>query len=370
MSLVATRLQALRIKNPSFDKNEHRLSQYGALDFFYMASIENPILTDEMKEQAKKSAGKSLQIPVLNYDGTIAVSNSRSCVIQDAENTSALVDVTFVTYFVGFTMVPSMYSNNEIGYDQDFEAKVKKCARVLGAALDEAAIAKLEDNKTQVYADTLIYGDPVGDAIQVPFTSREDILGDIEPIMSANDFAGSIHIVGNAGVNSLIRKMAEKGEYNIVDKGLELMNKSFHFTNRLTNDEGKYATFYAIEEGNVDMLFRFDREAVRGAKGAGTHEWEIVTMPYLNIPVGVHYYQAAGDQSGIAGEATADLTCALKDYYGFSVDVAFITSYNSSLSTRANPIAKVEIASGATYATPVKVVSSEDDPVFTQEVSE
>lgn len=369
MSLVATRLQALRIKNPSFDKNEHRLSEYGALDFFYTQSIENPLLTAEMKEQAKRSAGKSLQIPVLNYDGTIAVSNSRSCVIQDAENTSALVDVTFVTYFVGFTMVPAMYSNNEIGYDQDFEAKVKKCARVLGAALDEAAIAKLEANKTKVYADTLIYGDPIGDALQVPWESREDILGDIEPIMSANDFSGSLHIVGNVGINSLIRKMAEKGEYNIVDKGLELMNKRFHFTNRLTNDTGKYATFYAVEEGQVDMLFRFDREAVRGAKGAG-HEWEIVTMPYLNIPVGVHYYQAAGDQSGIAGEATADLTCALKDYYGFSVDVAFITAYNSALSTRANPIVKAEIAAGATYAMPVKVVSSETDPVYTSEVTE
>lgn len=368
MSLIETMMQPLIIKSAEFDKNEHRLSEYGALDFFYRQSIANPILSEEMKAEARRSAGKTLKIPVLNYDGTIAVSNSRSCVIADAENTSALVGVTFVTYFVGFTMVPAMYSNNYIDYERDFEAKVKKCARVLGAALDAAAVAALEAAKSQVISDPLIY-DVIGDTIQIPWESREDILGDLEPIFAADDFVGNLHIIGNQGVNALLRKLAEKGTYNVVDKGIEWMGKNYHFTNRIANDTGKYATFYAVEEGNVDMLFRFDREAVRGASGAG-HEWEVTTMPYLGIPIGVHYYQAAGDQSGIAGDATADLTCGLKDYYGFSVDVAFITSYNSDLETRANPIMKGEIAGGATYATPVKVVSSEDDPVYTSAVTE
>lgn len=367
MSLIATKMLALRRRNPDFYKNEHRLSEYGALDFFYTQSIENPILSRETKEEARRSAGREIQIPVLNYDGTIQVSNVRSCVIADAENTSALVDVTFVTYFIGFTIVPAMFSNNEIDYDEDFDAKMKKCARALGEALDNAALAKLEAVKSQVITDPLIYG-VTGDAIQVDWAAREDILGDIEPIMAGDDFTGRVHIVGNQGVNSLVRKLAEKGEFNVVDKGLEWMNKRFHFTNRLVNESNKYATFYAVEERNVDMLFRFDREAVRGAKGAG-HEWDIITMPYINIPVGVHYYQSAGDQSAIAGEATADLTCALKDYWGFSVDVAFITSYNSSLETRANPFIKGEIARGSNYAQPVEVVNGEDNPVNTKAVS-
>ena len=67
-------------------------------------------------------------------------------------------------------------------------------------------------------------------------------------------------------------------------------------------------------------------------------------MPYLGIPVGVHYYEAVGDQSAIASTASADMTCNIKEYYGFSVDVAFVVAYNSSLSTKANPIIKTEIA--------------------------
>ena len=366
MSLIATRMLALRKRNPEFYKNEHRLSEYGALDFFYTQSIENPILTRETKEEVRRSIGRSVQLPILNYDGTIQVSNVRSCTVPDAENTSALVDVTFVTYFVGFTTVPAMFMNNEIDYNEDFDAKMKKCARALGEALDNAALAKLEAVKSQAITDSLIYT-VTGDVVEVPWTSREDILGDIEPIMAGDDFNGRVHIIGNQGVNSLVRKLAEKGEFNVVDKGLEWMNKRFHFTNRLTNENGMYATFYAVEERNVDMLFRFDREAVRGAAGAG-HEWEIITMPYINIPVGVHFYRAAGDQSAIAGDATADLTCALKDYWGFSVDVAFITSYNSDLANRANPFIKAEVARGNTYAQPVEVVNGDTNPVKTQEV--
>ena len=55
------------------------------------------------------------------------------------------------------------------------------------------------------------------------------------------------------------------------------------------------------------------------------------TLPYIDLPVGSHYY-------------TADLTCAVKEYFGFSVDVAYMVAYNSKPDTVANPIIKAEIA--------------------------
>lgn len=363
MSLAATMLQNIRVKNPDFDKNEHRLSVYGALDFFIEQSERDPLLTAEMKRQAMDSMGKTLQIPVINYDGNVTVSNVRSCTVSDAENTSALVGVTFATYAIGFTVVPAMYSNNEIDMATDVEKKLKKCARALGAALDSAAIAALEAAKTQVLTDPLIYTFS-SNVLACPWESREDILGDIEPMMNSNDFYGFVHIIGNTGVRSLLRKLAEHAQYNEVDRRLEWEGKYFHFTNRLVNADNMYGTFYAVESGNVDLLYRFDREAARGAQ-SGSHTWERYNMPYIGIPVGLHYYESVGDQSAIAGDATADLTCAIKQYYGFSVDVAFVVAYNSALSTRANPIIKVQIAGGDTYARPVKVVSSNGDPIYT-----
>lgn len=367
MTLAATIVQQVRVKNPDMDKNEHRLSEYGALDFFLVQSEKAPLLTTEMKEQAYRSAGKTLKIPVINYDGAVSVSNTRSCAISDAENTSALVGVTFTTYAVGFTMVPSLYSNNEIDYQKDFATKLKRSARLLGAALDSAAIAALEAAKTQVYADTLIYTES-SDEVQVPWTSREDILSDIEPIMNANDYYGKVHIVGNTGVRSLLNKLAEKGLYNEVNKNIEWSGKEFHFSNRIVNDNSEYATFYAIEEGNVDILYRFDREAARAATSKVGHEWDVVNMPYINIPVGLHYYESVGDQSSIAGDASADITCGIKEHWGFSVDVAFVVAYNSDIEHKANPIAKAAIASGGTYAQPVFVANDQTSPVPTQAV--
>ena len=89
------------------------------------------------------------------------------------------------------------------------------------------------------------------------------------------------------------------------------------------------------------------------------------------MPVGSHYYTAVGDQSEIAGAASADMVCNVKEYFGFSVDVAFLVAYNSAPSTVANPIIKVEIASptGTPFAKPVVVVNTEDDPVNTKAIS-
>jgi hypothetical protein len=171
-----------------------------------------------------------------------------------------------------------------------------------------------------------------------------------------------VHIIGNAGVDSLIRKLAQHGIYNDVNKRMEYDNKIIHYTNNVLNGTGKNGTFFAVADGNVGVLTRVDREALRRTR-ANFHEWDVVRLPYIGLPVGSHYYTAVGDQSAIAGAATADLTCAVKEYFGFSVDVAFIVAYNSDPATVANPIMKAEIASPAAstpISTPVYVVNASD----------
>jgi hypothetical protein len=65
------------------------------------------------------------------------------------------------------------------------------------------------------------------------------------------------------------------------------------------------------------------------------------------------------------------MVCNVKEYFGFSVDVAFLVAYNSDPTTVANPIIKVEIATPGTanpFAAPVEVVNGQDNPVYTQAV--
>ena len=127
MSLVATRLQNWRIQNPQLDRNMTRPCEYGALDFFIeQTDAPNSIISPNLRDRAFASIGNTVQVPVINYDGDVTVSNVRSCTINDDENTSALYTVVWKTYSVGFTMVPTLYMNNEISYDHDFARKMEK----------------------------------------------------------------------------------------------------------------------------------------------------------------------------------------------------------------------------------------------------
>ena len=362
MSLIATRLQNWRIQNPELDRNMTRPCEYGALDFFIeQTDAPNSIISPNLRERAFASIGNTVQVPVINYDGDVTVSNTRSCVIADAENTSALYTVVWKTYSVGFTMVPTLYMNNEISYDHDFARKMEKICRALATALDVDAVAALEAQKTQVFKDLLQY-QATANVINVPKQMATEILGDINPIMRANCYPETIHIIGNAGVDSLIRKLAEHGVYNDVNKRMEYDNKILHYTNNVQNAEGKNGTMFAVVDGNVGVLTRVDREALRRAS-ANFHEWDVVRLPYIDLPVGSHYYTAVGDQSSIAGAASADMVCNVKEYFGFSVDVAYIVAYNSAPETVANPIIKAAIDAPNTnqpYATPVYITNASD----------
>lgn len=365
MSLVATKVQNWRVSNPQFDSNMTRACEYGALNFFaQQTQSPQSIISPLLRAQAIESMGKTLQIPVIKYDGDVTVKTSRACTIEDAENTSALYTVVFATYGVGFTMVPALYSNNDIAEEHDFARKMEKVTRALANALDAGAVAALAANKTQVFKDLLLYQE-TGNVIGVPWDLRTEIIGDINPIMRANCYTGGIHIIGNAGIDSLMQKLAQLGPNNAVNKVLEYAGKTFHYSNNVTNEVGVFGTGFAVEENQVGILTRSGRENVRGTV-SNFHEWGVINLPILGLPVDFHYYTAVGDQSSIAGGASADMVCNVKEYYGFEVDVAFIVAYNSDPEDVANPVIQFEIGqSGAAnpVAQPVTIVNGESNPV-------
>ncbi len=342
MSLINTRIQNIRAKG-NLDRNEIRPSRYGALNLF-MRNTDMPggIITQELKDRAEKSIGNTFETPVIDFDAGVTIGNVRNAIIADDENTSQMFVITFATYAWGFTMVPALFMNNEISMQQDFEKKFQRYLYKFGETLDSAAIAALEAAKTQVFNDSLTYTVTANELVSA-FAERENVIGDLNPIMAANDHFGLIHIVGNAGIESIVQKLAQKDIFNSENKTLEYSDKELNFSTRIPNDAGEYANMYAVEEGAVGMLTRFEREAILGTKTADGHEWSIDTLPMLNMPVGTYFYESVGDFSGIAGASSADLTRAYKQHYGFAVDVAFLTPYNSDPATIANPIMKAVV---------------------------
>lgn len=365
MSLVLTRIQNIRA-NSNMDKYEFRPSRYGALNAFITQSQDpTGILTDELKQKARTSIGNTLETPVINYDSGISIGSSRSLTIADSENTSKMLQITFATYTWGFTIAPAMYMNNEIGIQKDFETKMMKYVYKFAQKLDEAALTVLAANKTGVVNNSLLY-DFSTDAVNAKWTERENVFGDLEIMMGANDFYGQLHVVGDAGVESIMKKLQQQGLYNATNKQNEFGNKVVHLTNSLAASEGVYAQGYAVNEGSLGMLTRFERDCLLGTVSGDGHEWGIATLPLLGMPVGTYFYDSVGDFSSIAGAATADMTRTRKEHYGFAVDVAFITAYNSDSDDLPSPILAFNVSSeNAVYATPVTVVNTEDNPVFT-----
>lgn len=369
MSLVLTRIQNIRA-NSNLDKFEYRPSRYGALNAF-MVQSEDPtgILTEELKQKVRTSIGNTLETPVIDYDTDITIGSTRTLTIADSENTSKMVQITFATYAWGFTIAPAMYMNNEIGIQKDFETKMMKYIYAFAKKLDEAALATLASNKTQILKNPLLY-DWSANAINAKWTERENVFGDLEVMMGANDFYGQLHLVGDPGVESIMRKLQQHGLYNDVNKQNEFGTKIVHLTNNIAAAKGKYAQGYAVNAGSLGMLTRFERDCLLGTVSGDGHEWGIATLPLLNMPVGTYFYDSVGDYNTIAGAATADMTRTRKEHYGFAVDVAFLTAYNSTPSTLASPILAFNVSSeDAVYAKPVVVVNSEDNPVNTKEAS-
>lgn len=369
MSLVLTRIQNIRA-NSNLDKFEYRPSRYGALNAF-MVQSEDPtgILTEELKQKARTSIGNTLETPVIDYDADITIGSTRTLTIADSENTSKMVQITFATYAWGFTIAPAMYMNNEIGIQKDFETKMMKYIYAFAKKLDEAALAALAASKTQVLKNSLLYNWSAN-AVNAKWAERENIFGDLEVMMGANDFYGQLHLVGDPGVESIMRKLQQHGLYNDVNKQNEFGTKIVHLTNNIAAVKGKYAQGYAVNAGSLGMLTRFERDCLLGTVSGDGHEWGIATLPLLNMPVGTYFYDSVGDYNTIAEAATADMTRTRKEHYGFAVDVAFLTAHNSVPKDLASPILAFNVSSeDAVYAKPVVVVNSEDNPVNTKEAS-
>ena len=359
MSLVLTRIQNT-LAQSNIDKFEYRASRYGALDVF-MSQSNDPagILTEELRQKARTSIGTLLQTPVIDYDADITIGDTRTLTIQDSENTSRFITITFATYAWGFTITPAMYMNNEISIQRDFNTKMMKYVYKLAQKLDEAALATLAANKTKILKNPLLY-DFTGNTVNAKWTERENVFGDLEVMMGANDFYGQLHVVGDAGVQSIMNKLAQHGLYNDVNKQNEFAGKIVHLTNHLATTEGKYAQGYAVNSGALGMLTRFERDSLLGTVSGDGHEWGMATLPLLGLPVGTYFYDSVGDYSGIAGEATADMVRTRKEHYGFAVDVAFITAYNSDPEQNASPILAFTVSNeNAAYGKPVVVVNQQ-----------
>jgi hypothetical protein len=223
---------------------------------------------------------------------------------------------------------------------------MKLYTRALATALDNASIAVLEANKNTFWTGIGPYS-VTGDALQVPLASQTDYYNQVQQIMDTMDFYAPIHIVSSTSGSPLVRRLAEQGSGNTINEAWQLSPYEFHWTNRIPNGAGVKSTQYIVSEGSVGLETRVDPDARLGHQiGGGQMKWDTVNVPLPNsgnsLDMG-HFYRedcsdASAVQSGMSG-----LTRTKREGHEFSVDVAYVTSYNSAPSTTYRPIVKAEL---------------------------
>lgn len=347
MSLILSRMQNFRANSP-LDQWVERPSKYGALDLF-IRETENPmgIISPELQATAQRAQGNTLEVPVYDKDASVTINNTRTVTISDDENTSAMQSITLTTYEFGFTMIPAQYTNNELGYQRDFNQKLTKYLNAFLATLDTAALTALNTAKTQVVGSTLGKYTFASNVLNATDSQRLRIIADITPLMASNDYYEPRHVVGNAGLLSQFLEIQESGLYNDQNRVIQWADKELHFTNRLANAANKVATGYVVNSGTVGVVYRHDRDSVL-RHTTHKHEFNVVQVPGIPFPMGVYYYDDVADKNAITGAATADLTRTKVEAYSWSIDIGFITQHNDTPASYANGILKFDIDSDDT----------------------
>lgn len=301
------------------------------------------IISQELLEKAASAVGRSVEVPVFDSE-TVTIGSTRTAVIADSENTSQLYTVSFTTYAWGFTIIPSLFMNNEMSIQDDFNRKFEKYLFQFAADVDNQCISALSAAKSQVFANTLIYTNTANTLVAAN-ADKDRILGHLTAIMNANDYYGpEFRILANSGLQAQIMDMAEHGKFNDQDKTIQWQDKTFHYSNRLLDSVGHESSGYCVNPGSLGMLFRHEREALLGTILPDGHEWQRDMLPMVGIPIDTYFYYGVGDYSAIAGASSADMTRVAKEHHGFAIEIATVTAYNTDLATYAAPIVRFAVA--------------------------
>ena len=347
MSLVATLMQPLRQRyiGNGLDRLEQRRSRYGAWNFYQQqTAMAGGIIDPALRATIKRSMGNTIQIPVFDTEDVV-ITNTRSCTVPDSENTSKLITLTFVTYSFGFTMIPSQYFNNDIGYENDFTRKLEKRLQKFALTLDSASVNNLSANKNTYFpADIAAYYPTVGNALQITQAQKNDAYNQFGAIMNTMDLYGAnVNVISTQSGMPMVNRLAAQGAGNAINESFQFGGYEWFYTNRMTNGAGVQSTMYLVQDGVVGVENRNDPDAIMGSRIGEVKEWDEVDMPLVNLRMASYYYQDCADKSALHAGAT-HLTRTRIEGFEWSTDVVFVNAYNTNPPGRYTPMLKVEVS--------------------------
>lgn len=345
MSLINTYKLEIRAKLPNpVEREEWRFTRYGMLEAVKeMTASPNSIITSDLREKAKMSEGRDLKVPVFKI-GDVTVTNTRSCNIGDLENTTEMVQVSWVTLVADISMKKAEHHKNEVSYLEDLNRKLLRVDHAFAKAVEQMIYTKLDTDKSLVNNSPLLTSpySVVGNTIQVTLAQEEYFFNDLETIMEGDDFYSMpFKVIGSSTLKPAVKHYSKQGVSNDENLAYQFDGYDFRFSNHVTIGAGKKSTGFVMTDGSIGIMTRVNIDAEMGNKAGDGTEWGKTTMDVFGFEVGYMYKSKCADLSGQAG--LEHLEASMVENWQFSVDVALLTPYNSNPATLAGVIKKFEI---------------------------
>lgn len=314
---------------------EDKITSTGAYNVF-MADTPNLIPNIQSIIDGKANPNQVLKFPVFKKNEQ-AVGTVRTLAISATEGTSALQSITFSTLVYNIALSPASFAGNSLSFQEALAKELDVAQIAMLRAADAAAAAALDANKNLVDKTG---GYPFAFATGVYSASnaqKDDLLNAIPEVLNANEFDGdNTNIVGSIETRTLIKGYEQFAQYNAQNKALALAGKNFFFSNRIARGTDNQLSLYAIPKGSLAVVPFIESDA-RQNINLGNTKYYVRYMPKLGLNVGVYEIDGAADRSAIDG---AGFEHAAVINYQLSVDLAFITPYNSDTATITAPVHK------------------------------
>lgn len=345
MSLLNTLRQEIREKIPSaVERDEWRFTEYGLLTAAReMTKSPQSILSDDLKKKAVESEGTLLKMPVFVIGDGITITNVRSCVIGNLENTTELVTVNWVTMVADISMNKAEHGNNDVSYLQDLNKKLLKVDHGFAKAVEDLIYTKLDTEKSGVFNSALVGTDyaVVGNTLQVPLALQEYFFNDAKTIMNGDDFYSMpFKVLGSTTLSSPVNHYRNQAAANDENLMYQFNGFDFRFSNHVVVAPGVRSNGFLMTDGTLGIMTRIARDSKMGNVAGDGSEWGTTMMEKLGFEVGYLYKSKCADKSASPG--MAHLSATMVENWQFSFDVALVTPYNSDDATIPGVIKKFE----------------------------
>lgn len=316
-------------KNKQFVSRELRGSIYGALD---TVAAQTELLVPKAElERVRQASSQTQKINV--YNKIAAGSGTARKCTGSGTGTTAQSTLSWSTIVEEFALSYIEHEGNQIKYQAAFEYLLDQKLKAIYKRIDEKIVAAMEANYSAGDGDSFTL---FNDAFQVPL-SQYDIattraatwMNKVKADVMKNDFdPDMLQVVGDSNMKAVMSSMMNQGQYTETDLGFQFQGVDSAFTNRVTNNNGIYATGYIFEKGAMGLL-TWTNQLSRNGENIGTDIWTTMVDPRYGLTMELKVKKACTDNSGSYAGAQADLV----ESFVIAIDVATPVAYNSDGNT-------------------------------------